>query len=402
MLAAPSARAGAPEEVLVDGIPHVRNGSEPLEGTQTIELEELWRVGGDDDDELLFGMIGQVLQDDEGNVYILDRQLSEVKVLSADGEFLRTLSREGEGPGETRRPRDMLMLDDGSLGIVQMMPGRIVGVGLDGTPGDNITPGGEGEAGGFSALFNAWSRDGNLLICGEKMVPRPPGVIDVTRYLARIATDGTEEVRLIEKQSERDMQRFVWDEGEDYFVQHGGLALGAKGRVYAAPVRDRYQVQVYALDGTIERVIEREFTPRKRNQDDKDRVSNTMRMVINGREVPKEIADTDPCIDQLWVDDAEQLWVLSSRSDRDQPDGVFQIYDIFDERGRFVRQTAVTCPGDPLEDGLFLLGKGRAILVRGLVASAVAMVGEAGGDDTADEGDPPVLEVICYRMKMQS
>ena len=50
--------------------------------------------------------------DDDGNIYLLDSQLSEVKVFSPDGEPLKTLSREGDGPGEFR-----------ALSSVHVLPG---------------------------------------------------------------------------------------------------------------------------------------------------------------------------------------------------------------------------------------------------------------------------------------
>jgi len=102
-LALPSA---AGEEVMKDGVLHVVNGSEPSGGTQTMHLEEIWRVGGEDDEETVFGIINKVLIDDANNIYLLDAQLSEISVFSPEGELINTLGREGEGPGEFRGPTD--------------------------------------------------------------------------------------------------------------------------------------------------------------------------------------------------------------------------------------------------------------------------------------------------------
>ncbi len=95
-----SAMAG--EEVMKDGTLHVINGAEPSGGRQTMNLEELWRVGGEDDEETVFGIITKVLIDDDNNIYLLDAQLSEISVFSPEGELINTLGREGEGPGDLR------------------------------------------------------------------------------------------------------------------------------------------------------------------------------------------------------------------------------------------------------------------------------------------------------------
>ena len=93
-------------------------------------LEELWRAGGDD--ELLLGRIEEVRLGPDGNLYLMDQQLSQVLVLSPDGEYMRTLSREGEGPGEVRRPAGMLFMPDGNLGLLQ--PFRRPWVATPGSP----------------------------------------------------------------------------------------------------------------------------------------------------------------------------------------------------------------------------------------------------------------------------
>jgi hypothetical protein len=75
------------EEVQRDGVLTIVNPENPSGGAVEIELEELWRVGGDDED-VLFGVIAQLVVDDAGDVYLLDGQLSEVQVFC--------LTREGQ------------------------------------------------------------------------------------------------------------------------------------------------------------------------------------------------------------------------------------------------------------------------------------------------------------------
>jgi hypothetical protein len=83
-------------------VEQVKN-TEPAHPPRTVQLEELWRVGGEDG-ELLFGAIVGTTTDPDGNVYLLDHHLKHVEVISPDGEHLRTLSGEGDGPGEIRNP----------------------------------------------------------------------------------------------------------------------------------------------------------------------------------------------------------------------------------------------------------------------------------------------------------
>lgn len=396
LLAGPAAAADG--ESVVDGVVHVESGDLPRDGVQTLAFEELWRVGGPDDEETLFGVIGQARKDDEGNVYLLDRQLSEVQVYSPDGDYLRTLSREGDGPGEVRFPRDIFLLADGTLGILQMMPGKIVKLDLDGNPAGTIMLG-DPQEGRMSMLFDAAARNGRLLVVGQKFSPGEK-TFKRTKYLSLIDSQGDEIVRCLEASVENRRGFFKWDEEEDYFVHLGRNALGPDGRVYAAPERDKYEIQVFSPEGVLERVIERDYVPRKRTAEEKETVSNSIRIRAGNHEVEKVVSDTDPVITQLSVDEDSNLWVLHSRSDKDQPDGVFQTYDVYDSEGHFARRVEVTCPGDPEEDGLFLIDSGSAVFVRGLVDAAQSMVGSGGGDDGEDDdgGYAAPLEVIYYRV----
>lgn len=391
--------APAGEEVTVGGVVHVRNEASPRDGLHTRQLQEMWRAGGEDDDETIFGIVSKVLTNDDGDIFLLDQQLSEVQVYSQEGEYLRALSREGEGPGEVRSPRDMLFLPDGTLGIVQPMPGKIVKVNLDGTPSSSIVLNDPME-GGRHALYGAQSRSGRILVCANDMT-RKENSMARTRYLASIDEDGVEQVRYLESTIERDFRGFQWIEEDEYFVHFGRCGLAPDGRVYAAPHRDSYTIHVYRPDGALERVIEREFTPRKRTPEDVDRIKSTRRIRVRGprggQDIEQVISGTDPCVSRLRVDDDGSLWVLSSRGDREQPDGVFSTFDIFDPAGHFVRQVAFACPGDPQEDGFFLLGSNRAIVVRGLVDAIAERAGVGSGEEQAEsEEHAAPLEVICY------
>ena len=386
--------AVAAEEVLVDGVLHVRNEETPREGITTVQLQEVWRVGGEDD-EHIFGVISDVQVDYAGNLYLLDMQLSQVSVYSPDGEFLRTLSRKGEGPGEIRQSSVMLFLPDGNLGIVQTFPGKVIKVGLDGIPAGSFSPGmSDPTQGGFNSLNDMQYRNGRLVLCGTSMAMRP-GAVQRTHYLASCQEDGTELVRYLEEADAADLLNDSWVEEHQYYVDRGRWALGPDGRVFNASQRNSYTVDVYSPDGDLELVIERKYVPYKRTLEDKERFSQRMRIVIHGREVAKEISSTDPCILRLEIRNDGYLWVLHSRSTLEQPEGIFHTWDVFAPDGHLVRQVAVACAGNPRTDRLVFLDDQRAVLLEGFEAAALAM---AGGVSEGEEGEDVAIAVVMYRV----
>ncbi len=67
-------------------------------------LDEELRIGTvEGDQNLMFGTVGMIAVDSEGNLYVMDSQAQRVQVFSAGGEFLRTIGGPGGGPGELGR-----------------------------------------------------------------------------------------------------------------------------------------------------------------------------------------------------------------------------------------------------------------------------------------------------------
>jgi len=50
--------------------------------------------------------------DADGNIWVVDRRLRQMLVVSPEGEVLRTIGRNGEGPGEFRGPRGLAVRGD--------------------------------------------------------------------------------------------------------------------------------------------------------------------------------------------------------------------------------------------------------------------------------------------------
>ncbi len=377
------------------------NGDRPLEpGPARLQLEELWRVGGLDDDENLFGVIDGVTADADGNLYLLDVQLTEVQVFSPDGEHLRNLGQEGDGPGEMRRPSEVLLLPDGSVGVVQAFPGRIIKLTLDGLPAGELRPGGDDPtAGGMFALRAAQVVGGELVCSGARMA-RGETTRKAVHFLASFDLGGAEKVRYLELTTEREMGRSQVREDEEFFPHAGGWTALADGRVVVAPERNGYRLEVRTPDGQVQAELTRPYRAWQRTEEEKAEVSSMM-----GRFGPRNRPRPDFVVlptekDILRVRDGGDgtVWVLPSRGVREQPAGVHSTWDVFATDGRWLRQVSVVCEGDGRNDALFFTGDGRAVLVREHAGAMRAFRGAATGEDEADAGEAQPLEIVVYRI----
>jgi hypothetical protein len=90
--------------------------------------------------EYVFGSVGGVVQLNDGSVWVGDTHLHAIRVYATDGEYLRQIGREGEGPGEFEYPSSMRLLPDGS--VVVWDPGlrRVSRLNAAGDFLDSFTP----------------------------------------------------------------------------------------------------------------------------------------------------------------------------------------------------------------------------------------------------------------------
>ncbi|MCP4549828.1 MAG: hypothetical protein GY835_25515 [bacterium] len=365
---------------------------------RNLQLEELWRAGGSNDD-LMFGVITRVLADDEGSVYLLDRQLAQVPVIARDGTHLRTLGRAGEGPGEARRPVDMTFLPDGRLGIVKPHPGSIVTLQPDGTPSSTIftqaPEAGNGHGHSFSGLHAAACRGGNLVLDCSKGMPGP-GKQKSDLYLAAHDSEGRELCRYFLKTLSMDFTNCHMSEAADDRPRDGRWTVGPDGRVYIASERNSYLVRVFEPDGTLLRTIERDYRSLKRNADE----TAVIRQYFEdyAAELPGgcgyDFEPTRQDIETLHVTDAGNLWVRTSRSGYEQPPGVIMTLDEFDGEGRYLGQVLLPGGFDADRDLLFMPGGDLLVVVVGGREARLAQRGSPlpPGPERAIEA----MTVICF------
>ena len=390
------ALAAAPVRARADA-PVVENPAAPVAGRVTVELVPEWTLGGEDDPDNFFGIVGEVFADDAGNVYLVDNQLAEVQVFAPDGRWLRTLGRRGDGPGEVRNLRTALLMPDGSVGLVQAFPGQVVTVSQEGVPGTTMTPGRtDPTAGGFMALNTGLARGGTLAFAGSKMQRRDDTALR-TNYIATYDADGAPEATIVSKQLETGMGDTRISEADEDFATLR-WTVGPDGLVYVAPGRNGYRIDVHAPDGTLVRSFGRAYEPVVRTAAEKEQVGDTLQpwRRRNRDALQFDVLDTEPDIVRLHVREGGEVWVLTSRGERPDAPGVMAVYDVFDPRGGFVRQAAMACDGDARSDALFPVGPDRWILVRGHAEALRSLFGMMGGG-----GDAPdvLLEIVSLREK---
>ncbi|WP_419861611.1 6-bladed beta-propeller [Candidatus Palauibacter sp.] len=241
------------------------------------EWEPAWTVGAfDGEDWEIFGTVTDLVFNETGDLFVLDEQAAHIVVFDRNGAHLRTISRQGEGPGELSEPRSMALLADGRLAVFDRSRRGIQfftpeGEYLESAPFDPER--------GMPNLVRAWLSDGSILTDietrmtgsadGSMSISTGPAGGEAERPILRYGPDGEREVRYV-----------AWDPppptGEGASTGGGGFqftmsAVRAFDPLLSfVPLPDgrlavvdsvAYRIKLVDTTGTVEDALERPVAP---------------------------------------------------------------------------------------------------------------------------------------------
>lgn len=282
-------------------------------GALTLERELL--LG--DDEVYYFGRVGDVAVRADGQMYAVDADASHVKVLAPNGTLQDTIGREGQGPGEFRRPSEVVLARDDSIYVLDGYWGRI----------SVFDP-----AGDFAYSIMARSEGGhpnNMMVSTEGKefyFSYSPGSRTIVQEGAGYA------VRRARASGEvgdslftaRPVQ-FAWrelDRGTRFmrvpFARGSHFAYGPDERIHYA-WSDSLRVVRYTREGAVQDVIEIpfEYVPVTENEREEalgDRSGEDRTLV------EEKMPSTKPAFDHFLIDDRGRYWFGRPTTDPDSTD----------------------------------------------------------------------------------
>jgi hypothetical protein len=325
---------GGTIENRADGVVVVRNperGAWP-EGAAWRAEEDLRLGNATGIGPTLFGEIGAVEADSLGRIWVLERQAKELRVFDARGRHVRTIGREGEGPGEFRDPIGLAWAPDGTLWVVDPGAARFTvfdsaGLYVDSHPR---------PLAGYSLPWQGgFGHDGLLY--------------EVTSVPGRSADDPRMAVVRYDAGMEpADTFPLPAHQGESFVLERNGgtmsagvpfspsqvLALDPRGFVWTG-VNDRYRIvqQRVGREADTTRIVEREAAPVPVTAAERDEAVAGMKWFTDqgGRVDAGRIPGHKPAYQQVIVADDGGLWVRPAL-----PAGeAGAAFDVFDAEGRF-------------------------------------------------------------------
>jgi hypothetical protein len=393
-----------------DDWPVVNNPATAMAPEEVIKPEQQWRIGADEED-VIFGLIEDALVGEDGSIYLLDTVLNTVYVMDDNGEIVGNLGGEGDGPGEFRFAREMVFLPKGTLGIMEMMPGKVVVVDLEGNPHPSFALTDDGQG----MMYHMQHVDANkeAVLIGKVVTAFNEGSVTTKYSLSSYDGDGSEIATLFEhseKQSGGNISLSMGG-GENAFTSN--FTLCDDGRVVVFQNPKEYKLEVLDAGGTKKHIIRRDYETVRRSDEEleesrlqaeqmRERFNGNMEMAI------EEFADD---ISDVIARPNGDIWVANSQGNRDCPENSIGIFDVFDTEGHYTKQVRIEADYDPERDQyklegdmLFVFKEAQnapdrtSTMGGGGGGMMVMMVSSGGASDEDEDEEIRPYEVICYRL----
>jgi hypothetical protein len=322
---------------IIDGIEYVHNTGTPLDPEKSATFEEELSIGGEKYEML--SQPGSFVVDMEGRIFVADNQDQSIKAFDSNGEFIRSIGRKGEGPGEFSYVGYQTFLPDGKLLVMDSMAMRL---NLFDPEGTNLRS------------YHWTHRPGRLLFATESACV-------MAEYVFGEGDDALEERKLFVKKFDfegNEILSFGEFRAEEMKIHResrsggGGIVFGisvphsphslftvdqADQHLYHC-VNDEYMIEVFDKDGHVFRRIDRPYEPLPFTGKDaeefrsryEERGSEGLKKMVQGMAMPAVKTITP----RMLVDDGGNLWV-ETYEQKEEGEEVFTAYDIFDPDGNY-------------------------------------------------------------------
>jgi hypothetical protein len=340
------------------------------------------RVGvADGADEYMLGDARSVEADGDGNIYVLDAQAMEIRVFGESGQYVRTIARQGMGPGEITRAEGIQLVGDTTLWVQD--PGRyaMTAVALDGggemaTAPMPLRRSGYVWEGGVDGLGRVWQPSNRNVNPHAARAPTASGPLrsEVVNYIVRRDLPGGELDTLDLAISEVQSYAVIIDRGFSIYqvpfspawkvrVAQSGDLWHANTSAYrlarVSPVGDT--LLVIQVDQQAELVTEIDA------REVRERMAEAGPEYVKiGSEIAALMPEYKPVMLGIWLDDDGRVWVRGG-SDAEAP----ARFDVFEADGTYLRSVQLDEVMSPYVNPTIRLGRVYGITTDSLGAPVV-------------------------------
>lgn len=314
----------------VDGVRWVHNDAQGQWGENPkISLEFVTNLGelDSDDENVLFHMPTDIAFDSHDNIYVLDQGNQRIQKFDAEGKYLATIGRQGEGPGELQFPMSLDIDAQGYLYVPDISNQRLQIYTPEGIDHKGISMN-RGALGTIRLLS-----DGRMLKSSGGMMAISPGAMNEKAApppLFKLLDPAGEEIK--EFGAPHDYKDFI----TNMMGNRVHFALGGNDNIYVA-FDYQNRIDKYSPEGELLWQADR-----KLNYDTKKPVSKGSRSGSGGR-IAIQAPRMNRASQGIAVDPAGRIWVVGlERQIREEEQVNMNISRSMGGSGRSTQSVSVT------------------------------------------------------------
>lgn len=318
----------------INGVTVVKNPEGPRFGHLDPEIEVNLSIGDETDERFQFYQAYSIALDSAENLYVLDSGNCRVQKFDKNGEYLKTIGRKGQGPGEFVNPTALYIDGHDNLYVSE---GRKMHA-FDSSSELRRSTVLENNIRDFFV-----NEDGHIvtfcMINDESGSKKIVAELDSEGKIIKTFAEYTD-VQAVRNETEGGgVMTFKAYHQYNYWVYLHPVSSGRF--VYAYP--SDYRLTLADGEGSPFLRIEKEEAPRPITREEKDHIMSGIERMAGQRQIKltKSVLEAAcqfpphrPFFHHLLVDDAGRIYVRTSRSVLDRSDGTS--FDIFDEQGFYL------------------------------------------------------------------
>jgi hypothetical protein len=310
---------------VVDGVQTVKNPEEPVYSGDVVGFEEDLSIGtAVGEDEYVFSRIGGIDVDDDGDVYAIDSSSAHVRVFDASGQYLWTIGRKGQGPGEFQMPGFVQVTSQGEIAVYDFQAQRLVFFSPDGTYQKQVSS----ARIRFPVMPIRLDSHGNI-VGYQVMAPPPIGGLDIAKY----DPDFEPLFAIAREEPNKDRRERVFDLAKPGFH----CAVSPKDNIIWGN-SSVYELHVLSPEGQPIRIIQKKCDRLPMTAGFREKYEKELAGLVE-RGIKLSFPDRFPAFMDFSLDEKEWLWVRTY--DRLEGEEEYYSFDIFDAEGKYLARIPI-------------------------------------------------------------